>query len=628
VTSAPPRGRRTYAPVVVSGALALALRGVLAAAQWRDNPALRTPSLDAAYYLDWAREIGAGNLLSAGPAGAAGPYLLNPLYAWTIAPLVSGAGGAPQPSILALQALLGGATAAFAAEAARRHASALAGDTAGRGAGAAAEAARERAGAIAAWVAGLAVAFSTALVHLATHVAVATLAGFLVSGAALACAPRPGGGSTTKGAARFPGLAAGIWLGVGALARPVTLLALPLVAWCQSLRGGRRAAAWTVVAFAACAGVSFTRNTVVSGEPVVFTAADGLNLHLGNNPMARRTRSMITDDFRFGPVEMHEDARHRVGFALGREPSRSEVSAWYRDDAVREFAAAPGASLLFHLHKLRWFLSPAEPPSSADLTVDAERVPPLRAAFVPTWLIAVLAAAGAWLARRDRALLLGAGGLVAAHVVSCTLAFPLEHYRAPAIPALAVLAGCGVAQAFRAGVRDRNVAIRIVVAASLVAWVPPQPSDVPAVLHANRTTDAVRARDSAAALREATAALADDPAWAGARLSMASAQLLAGNLELARAYAGAVVRSQPWNVPARRLEALLSVDVGLPDTAVASAEELVEALPWSAEARGLRGEVRAFTGDVEGARADLAWAMDRGHRPRPEVLDRAGMRTR
>ena len=66
-------------------------------------------------------------------------------------------------------------------------------------------------------------------------------------------------------------------------------------------------------------------------------------------------------------------------------------------------------------------------------------------------------------------------------------------------------------------------------------------------------------------------------------------------------------------MPGARLDALAAVDA------------LVTDFPWSAEARGARGEIRAFTGDATGARTDLAWAIARGYAPRPDALARAGM---
>src|SRR6185436_19089593 len=102
-----------------------------------------------------------------------------------------------------------------------------------------------------------------------------------------------------------------------------------------------------------------------------------------------------------------------------------------------------------------------------DLETDRALVTRLSLAFVPTWLLAASAVAGAVVARGRRELLLGPGALVAAHVVACSLAFPLSHYRGPAVPAMAVLAGCGVASAMdglRAG-RGRAAAVAATTAA-------------------------------------------------------------------------------------------------------------------------------------------------------------------
>ncbi len=594
--------------------VAAALRGAVAAAQWAGNPALRTPSLDAAYYLDWARALSAGDVLSAGPAGSAGPYLLNPLYAWLIAPIVAAFEPA-QPWILAAQALLGGATAWLAANAAQRFVAAR-GDP-------------HPAPEVAAWVAGAAVAFSAALVHLSTHISVATLAAFLVAGAVHSAAPA----TALTVSARVPRghgpVAAGFWLGVGALARPVTLLALPFFAALHWVRRGAarranvRAAATVVLVFAAFASISFVRNLAVSGEPVVFTAANGLNLHLGQNPLARRTRAMMSDDFRFGPVEMHTDAKYRVALDLGREPSRSEVSAWYRRAAWDDVNAHPGAALRFFGAKLIWFLSPAEPPSSADLVVDRERVPLLYIAFVPTWLLAAL-----WLAlwrRRDQRLLLGVTALVVAHAVAAALAFPLSHYRAPAIPALAVAVAVGGVRLLGATGRSRALALAALVLVAAVAWAVPEPGNPRAVERVNAAVDAIRAADGPGAAAAAADAVADEPKWVPALLAMSEAQILRADRAAALVWVERAVARQPWNVAARYLRATLLIDLGRRPDAIAEGESLVRDFPWSAAARGSRGALRAFTGDRDGARADLVWALQRGFTPGPGVLARAGL---
>ncbi len=459
---------------------------------WQRNSIVRTPRLDAEYYLAWAGDIASGDLF--GRTGTLGgePFLLNPLYAYAIAPLVRVFGATPAP-VLVLQTILAAGTAALAAAAARR----WAGNTA-------------------AWIAGLAVAFSTALTHLDGYVSVSGLAAFLVAGTCFACAPRDG----TDGARRP--LVAGVWLGLSALARPVALFALPFVAWLFATRTDRkaRAVAAVLLPFALCAALSFARNAAVSGERVVFTAANGQNLYLGNNPEARRLRAMFTDEFRFAPREMHEDAKFRVASEISREPARSEISDWYAALAVREIGENPGASLAWYGEKLRWFFSPEEPASSADLDYDRTLTPMLRLAFVPTWLLAAFAVAGAVACRARRDLLLGPGAIVLAHVLASTLAFPLSHYRSPAIPAMAILAACGVAAAID-GLRSgagRVFAVVVVTAGILAAAgsIGPQPAYRRDQLLVNAGVADLHRNDLDSAERNARAALALQPAWLGA----------------------------------------------------------------------------------------------------------------
>jgi len=591
-----PFGFRSRGPEWVCALLALITRAIGVGAQWNGNAALRDPQLDALYYLDWAQQVAAGHLWSAGPIGADEPYLLNPLYAWCLAPLSAFGSGMHLATLIA-QVLLGGATAWLAAAAARRHG-----------------------GVLAAWIAGVGVATSAALVHLSTHVSVATLAAFLTAGVVFACAP------PTESEKRGHGpLASGVWLGLGALARPVTLLALPFVAWLHKRRGGVRPAVIVLAVFAAFTAVTFARNWAVSGEAVPFTAANGLNLHLGQNPLARRTNSMLTDAFQFNPVTMHDDARVRVGMDLGRAPTRSEVSTWFRDATLREMAAHPTDALAHALNKARWFASPEEPASSADMSLDRRKVPWLRVGFLPTWLLVVLGLGGAWVARKDRALLLGAGGLVLAHIVSTTLAFPLSHYRAPAIPALCVLAAVGVST-FRQLARGPRVgAVVLVVALTGVGWLPPQPRSVPALVHLNTAIDAIRDRDLISAMRHAEQAAQALPDWTEPLQLKAQIHALRNETAESLGFMDQVVERHPWDLDARRVRAELLVDLQRPDDARAAAEALVADLPWNAAARGVRGSIRAHTGDLSGARTDLTWAMERGYWPTDRVLRLTGL---
>ena len=86
---------------------------------WSANPIVREVRLDAAYYVGWASDVAGGDLFGTGGTVGGEPFLLNPLYAYVLAPVVGlfGPGAAP---VMVLQALLAGGTAALTAAAASR----------------------------------------------------------------------------------------------------------------------------------------------------------------------------------------------------------------------------------------------------------------------------------------------------------------------------------------------------------------------------------------------------------------------------------------------------------------------------------------------------------------------------
>jgi 4-amino-4-deoxy-L-arabinose transferase-like glycosyltransferase len=601
---APRPPHRLANPAAACAALTALVRGLTAWQAWSRNPAAAHPRLDGAYYMEWAADIARGDVLGRGGTIGGEPFLLNPLYPYVIAPLVRIFGETTAP-VLALQVVLAAATAGLAAAAARRFS-----------------------GNAAAWIAGLATAFSASLAHLDANVAISGLAAFLVAGTCFACAP---GGGRGHGP-----VAAGVWLGLSALARPVALFAIPFVAWLFARRAeGRRArvrAALLVAApVALLAALPFVRNAAVSGEAVVYTASNGLNLHLGNNPAARRQMAMQTDDFRFEPREMYDDTKYRVAMALGREPTRSEISSWYAGLVGQEWREHFAASAAWHANKLRWFFGPVEAPSSADIRLDRVLVPWLAIAWLPTWLLAALALGGAVACRDRRDLLLGPGAVVLAHVVVCTLAFPQSHYRAPAVPAMAVLAACGLVAA-ATGLSDgrRGPAATLALASAVAAiagFVPPQPlADPETAALVSRGVESMHRGDADAALRDGAAALARQPDRRDALVLMMDACNGRHDWAGARTHAARLVEIQPWSPHWARELAMIDLELGHRGAAFALMDRQVTAFPWSGRVRGYRGEVRAFAGDLNAAGEDLLFALDHDYRPADWALQRAGIR--
>ena len=604
-------------------AAALAAFALRIASGWQglsQNPLLTNRQLDAEYYVRWAREIWGGDLASARGIAANGvlehaPLVLNPLYAYVIAPVV-GAFGDPGRSVILFQALLGAASAAMTAVAARRFF-----------------------GLAAAWTAGLAVALSAVLVQLDAHVAVSGLAAFLTAGAVFASAPPPPDGS---GARSHGPVASGLWLGIGALARPITPLALPFFLWRHGRQGGLRRGAMVAAAFAACALPSLLRNWAVSGEPVLYTAASGLNLHLGNNSVSRRCRAMASPWVRFAPVEMHKDAVRywqsvHDGAGGGGGPTLSEVSSYFSKMARDEFIREPASSALFYAQKARWFLSPVEVPSTASFTIDRKFAPLLQAAFVPTWLLAAAAVVGAIVHRRRRDVLCGPTALLLAHVAVLTLVFPLSHYRSPAIPAMAVLAGgCVHASiaAWRAGERRRTAWMAAATMAAAAAGVcPPQPDPLRHADAMHLAHEAKERGDLDAADRFVLEAIAEYGAVGLTEQDTAPAIALRGEIAVRRGdWAGAVTHLtraldlQPGNWMARLNRSIAAQRGGDGPLAERDARRVVEELPELPHGHARLGEVLAWLGRSVEAAAHLRYALDHGVSPDPDVLRRLQLR--
>ena len=569
-------------PAAVAGASAVLLRFFTGLTGLVQNPMLTSRQLDTGYYLAWAHDIAAGDVAGRGGIVGGAPFILNPLYAYVLAP-IAGRLEEPWTSVVVAQALLAGATAALAAAAARRFF-----------------------GRTAAWTAGLAVAFSAALVQLDAHVAVSGLAALLTAGAVFASAP-PSEGAAGRG---HGPLARGLWLGLGALARPITPLALPFFAWAEWKRdaaGRARRVALLGAAFAACALPCLVRNWAVSGEPVLFTTASGLNLHIGNNAMSRDARTMVSPYTRFEPRQMHADARDYVAHVTGRDPSPSEVSAFFTRRAVDDALREPGASLAFAAQKARWFASPVEVPSTASLATDRRFTPLLHIAFVPSWLLAAAGVAGLVLFRRRRDVVCGPGALVIAHVFVLTLVFPISHYRSPAIPALAVLAGGAVeaaVAAWRSQARARTWAIVGAVAAiAVIGAVPPQPDPcrhADSMLLGYDARDRGRFDDAVAYADEARAAYREDvagdrdfgPAW----VLRASVELMRKRYPDAIAALDHVIELEPSNWPARLDRSKAARLIGRVVPAERDARDVLRERPDEPTAHLRLGEVLLATG--------------------------------
>ncbi|MDJ0765706.1 MAG: glycosyltransferase family 39 protein [Myxococcota bacterium] len=159
----------------------------------------------------------------------------------------------------------------------------------------------------------------------------------------------------------------GLVIGIAALGRATVLIWLPLlVVW--MMRRSRAGAAWfnpllCVIGVILAIMPVTLRNYLVEGELVPITANFGLNLYIGNNPNATGTYNLPRELW-FRPGDPSDDFSGRKAgrLALGRDPSSSELSAWWSGKALEYTAESPGRTAWLALWKMRLMLSDYEHP--------------------------------------------------------------------------------------------------------------------------------------------------------------------------------------------------------------------------------------------------------------------------
>jgi len=244
--------------------------------------------------------------------------------------------------------------------------------------------------------------------------------------------PAPASGAASVTGVR-PALAAGVLAGLAALARSSGLAFAGLAAAAVALRGRASLALALVLGTAAVVGPWTARNLVVFGRPILVAADGGVNVWIGNHPLA-----VGEGDLAANPAlkAAHVAFRDRLAHLTPeeREPHYYRAAlAWIREH--------PGAWLRLTAWKLFYTWVPAGPSYRSRsplyfwttvlsygvlLALAVAGLPALRAAASP-----------------PRAL----GVLLASAVLVNLITFPQDRYRVPVIdPVLIVVAAAALAR--------------------------------------------------------------------------------------------------------------------------------------------------------------------------------------
>lgn len=287
--------------------------------------------------------------------------------------------------------------------------------------------------------------------------------------------------SAANGRARAAGAAGAAW-GLVALLRSNALAIAPLgavwlVACAAKGRRVRSSAAW-LAGFAAAVAPVTVVNAVVSQprQLILTTWQAGANFYIGNGPDATGVYAaprFVTANPAFEADDFASEASRRTG----RRLTETEVSRFWFGAGLHRWSVAPLASLRLLARKVALLVNDLEVPDNQDM--DALRVlaaPALEWPRASFGVLLPLAALG--VARRERTpfwwfLVLSTGVGLATTAVF----FIVGRYRVPWFPGLALLAGCGLADAFRAVAerRFRAPGVRLAllgIPAALACWWP------------------------------------------------------------------------------------------------------------------------------------------------------------
>ncbi|MBI3400710.1 MAG: tetratricopeptide repeat protein [Acidobacteria bacterium] len=427
----------SWQPLVVVFLVALALRLLVAGEIW-DLPLVRTPRLDSAEYLSWARRLAAGDFAwpIVSPHGPGYPFFLATL-------LVLGSGSLK--TAIAVQALGGAVTAVMTAAIAR-----------------------EWFGLRVGIAAGIAYAIYGPAVWAETQVVSEGLLLFLLTFSALMLCREP----ITRQRVALAGLA----LGLATLVRPTAVAFLLAYGLWLLVRRARAAAAVLATVSVLTVAPAIAKTWSVS-RSLSVQGYGGLNVYIGNSPLhdGRPT-------FRLGAGwDALNAAAVRAGAA---DPAAQD--RYYLEQTIAEVRQHPAAFARLLGAKLLWLVQGEEVRDSHSFYFFADRAPVLR--VLPRWaLLFPLACAGVMVlvtARlkprpaAERTASLQAGGqllLVSAAAAVTTTEFLVvgTRYRLPIVPALAIAAGVGTVALFESvtarRVRDVVHSGAAIVAAAVVS---------------------------------------------------------------------------------------------------------------------------------------------------------------
>jgi len=442
----------------------------------------------------------------------------------------------------------------------------------------------------------------------------------------------------------------GLLLAAAALVRPTALpFALFVAGWLWWVAGrGWRGCALAAVFGAACAAgllPTALRNYIVGRDRVLISANMGINLYIGNNPLANGGFVNIGDGAggQFQTSDAYPVIMQRLARRVGRPLKYSEASRYFANQALGFIRAYPVRFFQLLAIKTILFWGPYEAGHNKYLYYERAYSPLLRRLPFNFPFVLTLTLLGALLAipirhagaqpaaapatdpahRRMVALLLA---YLAFQYASFLPFFVTGQYRAPVLPVLFVFAGGSVARIAELWRRRDWRWLGAAGLAGLVLYgvLTRDYLNVklnPSAWHQARGQAWARAERPELAAAEYRAALTADPDNAEAHYNLANALTKMGRPAAAREHLLAALRLRPdFGRAAFNLATALEM-AGDRAGAIARMREAAGLMPDFAPARIQLGNLLLQAGNAAGARAEIETGLQLD--PRSELGWRA-----
>lgn len=586
--------RRYWLTVSALAAAALVARLLILREYLRSNPLAHFPQVDALTYWNWAGRIAAGQLRESTP------FFSAPLYPYLLGFIRFLGGGLP--TVYALQIAIDVATAILLGAIARRRFGPAAGLVS---------------------VALFLLLLEPASFSLRALTSTLQLPLVCLAWMALVAvdpqpdpAPRahaPDAATSPRTGPWFRLVAAGLALGLLALAYPPAMYAIPLVAawlwWRHALAiGGLARGALMAAVACACIAPATLHNYLTSGGFFPIQAVVGVNFRQGNGPLARGVISMIpgtaTDR-----ENLFTSAQADFERRMGRPGTWSEIDRLYRDEALAFWRADPFNAVRLAALKAYWFLTACHygdiymPTLERDAGLDPLFwLTPLQTA----WLIPLAACAGAAWLRRPAQHLVELLLILIPLGVSCVFWYS-PRYRFPALPVLVVAAAWMLARAAQPPRRRPAIAVAAALAVALGLSILNRtigfdaPRDFAAMFELGVGIARASQGDDAGALQHFQRSLTARPDFAAALVAQARALRKLGRWDEALAAARRASDRNPDLADAHNMLGICLADHAQHDRAIAAFETAVRLDPRSAQSLNNLAKALADAGRTDEA---------------------------